>query len=162
MKAFEDHTYTVCGATDGTLGYSDGGRYRPLYGRLQQVSEIVGVKVTTSLQKTTSFGAGAGEELYVGLKTKQTGTIKTTFFMENVLFKYEADDNKSGFEVVYVQEEWKKTYAVRQLLANALRGTGAMLESNKGRVYVLDSSIPHDNQRVARGYLKVDGSDMVS
>ena len=61
-----------------------------------------------------------------------------------------------------MQEAWKRGYAVRRLLANALTGLGAMLASNKDRVYVLDSSIPHEHEMVRRGYLQVDGADMVS
>lgn len=97
--------------------------------------------------------------------------------MENLLFKYQTADfpteivEEEGWnvrvlpsevEVEYAQEAWKKGYGVRRLFANALRGRGAMLASNKGRVYVLDSSIPHENEMVSRGYLKVDGSAMVS
>lgn len=97
-KAFEHHAYAVRAAKDGTLGYSDGKKYVPIYGRLQHVSDdATSVKVTSSQHIDTSIGISVGMEgPSMDLSGNRRRTREETFFMENALFKYERE---SGSEV---------------------------------------------------------------
>lgn len=74
--------------------------------------------------------------------------------LPNIVFAYEEAGGASG-EAVYVEIEGQPHLTVRALHARALLGSGMFLESNKNRVYVLDSSIPCEHQTIKRGYLKV-------
>lgn len=67
------------------------------------------------------------------------------------------EETEGGHEVAYVQEAWNNTYRVRRLDPKALLGKGAMLASNKNRVYDLDCFIALKEGSVRLGYLENDG-----
>lgn len=159
-RAYVHYTYAIQTNGDGTLGYTDGKKYIALYGRLQQVSEVIPVKVKHTREQSTTTRVKVGlEYMCVDHTANDRTKYEESSSMENILFSYKTTEIRS--EVEYEQQEWKEGYGVRRLYAAALLGRGAILKSNQNRVYVLDSSIPHENEMVGRGYLKVDGSDKV-
>lgn len=143
---------------DGTLGYSDGARYYQLYGRLQLASDVppVTLKISRPLERST------GLQVEIEHKAEACYKQEETITLDNILFKYEETSFSYEMEVAYVREEWNSRHHVRRLFPGALRGRGAMLSSIKDRVYVLDSSIPPPFQRIERGYLRIERSELVS
>lgn len=101
-----------------------------------------------------------------GPQWKQLGVAKTigdghevAYELSNILFAYQQSGGPDG-EAVYVETAWQPHLMVRPLDPHALLGDGALLRSNKGRVFVLDSSIPCADQFVKRGYLKVNVNEV--
>lgn len=154
--------HSVVRNEDGSLGYSDGKRFNQLYGQLQLASDVprLKVKISRKVEKLTRFKFGLENTAGVEHIDRVCRKHQESSTLDNVLFKYE--EAASGREVTYVKDVWNNSHSVRRLHPNALCGRGAMLESIKDRVYVLDSSIPHEKEQVRRGYLKVEGSQMVS
>lgn len=160
---FRDAYIILHADRDGTLGYSDGMTYYPVYGRLQLASGVppATANISQQMERLTKIRLGleqAGLEHTLRASYRREETIT----LDNILFKYEETRGVYQTEVAYVQEEWNSRHYVRRLFSSALRGRGAMLSSIENRVYVLDSSIPRPSPWIKRGYLKVGSSDLVS
>lgn len=69
-----------------------------------------------------------------------------THSLDNIVFAYEKIGDAPP---AYVETSWNNEAYVRALCPAALVGSGAILKSNQGRVYVLDDNIPRANQWVS-------------
>lgn len=138
---------------DGSLGYDVDGTFRRLFG--PPITEKRMSSFTVNFQNGIQYGV---EQLGVSVHgTRSTGISSN---LPNLLLScnWLGDSDRPLFMHTQWPEGTDGKFTVRVIYPEALSGNGAMIRSNQGRVYVIDSNLP---KRAVKGYLAVKKSNMV-
>lgn len=137
---------------DGSLGYTIKGKFYKMYGPPKTEREVP--VVTMSYEE----GIERGFEKW-GIGIHLSNCRAHSFQLDNVLLFCDSWEDPDG--PMFVPQPWPRNgdnINMRAVYPAALRGLGAMVQSNQNMVYVIAASLPNTARP---GYLAVDGTQMV-